>query len=347
MGRVTISALYSPFVSAIHPAHAAVDQRSAAWVERFGIGTLPQRQELAGQGFGTLAARMLPEADEAFVQVVADFMCWLCGVDDGYCEDDELGSDPGWLAGAFSRLLRVAQHPDSDVLRGDRLAAGLRDVRRRAEAYAPPSGVARWVDGLREYFLAVVWEAEHRRRRVVPGLGDYTLMRLYDGAVPAIWRLMETNPAHRLDADVRDARAVRAVTEMAQFVICWDNDLFSLHRESRTSRHRLNAVSVLAHERSLSAPAAVRECVAQRDRVLCRYLHLRDRLAAADGGPGLGTHLGMLDSFIRGGQDWSITTSRYTTPDAPAPLPAAFTDRPSDSSDEPLAIPAISWWWSL
>ena len=115
------------------------------------------------------------------------------------------------------------------------LAAGLRDLRRRVSRYATPSQEARWVDALREYFLSVVWEASHRSHGTVPDLNDYTLMRLYDGATSVVLPLLEMGYGYELQPNERDSTAVRAAAEMAYFIITWDNDLFSYHKESRGS----------------------------------------------------------------------------------------------------------------
>jgi hypothetical protein len=49
---------------------------------------------------------------------------WLFAVDDGYCEEGEIGVRPGELAAALSRLLRVAQNSEDLMLLGDPLAEG-------------------------------------------------------------------------------------------------------------------------------------------------------------------------------------------------------------------------------
>ena len=63
--------------------------------------------------------------------------------------------------------------------------------------------------------------------------------------------------------------------------------------------------------------------------------------------PQLRRYLRSLGHFIRGAQDWGISSHRYTTPDDPAQLPSAFLDTPTDDSAEPLDIPCVAWWWDL
>ncbi|RDI50743.1 selina-4(15),7(11)-diene synthase [Nocardia mexicana] len=346
VAQAEIPPLYSPFVPAIHPAHAEINHNTAVWAENLGIGSPRLRRQLAAHDIGAFAARILPEGDAAVVQLLGDFIVWLFLVDDGHCEEGRLGTLPGELAGELSRLLRVAENPDAAMVVDERLGAGLRELRQRMDEYATPSQATRWVEGLRQYFLSVVWEAHHRERDSVPSLDDYTLMRLYTGATTVIFPLLEMAHGYELDADERDATATRAAVEMACFVICWDNDILSLHKESRGDRYWLNAIRVLARERGASPAEALPICVAQRDRVTCRYLRVRNRLATT-GGPALRRYLTTADSFIRGAQDWQATSSRYTTPDDIARPSLRFTDTPTDSSDQPLDIPSIAWWWTV
>jgi hypothetical protein len=345
--RLKVPPIYTPFEPAIHPRHAAIDRQTAEWAEKFHIGSEELRGKLVTQDIGTFAARILPEGREEVVSILADFVLWLFGVDDGYCEEGSLGQDPQELVGVLSRLTRVAQNPEAPMLTDDPLARGLRDLRRRIDLHASPTQVARWVDGLREYFMSVVWEAAHRSRGTIPNLSDYTLMRLYDGAASVFPPVLEFAHGYDLHPDERDASAVRAVAEMAFFVVTWDNDIFSFHKESSNrDQYYLNVLRVLQNEYALTTEQALVLAIAQRDRVMAQFLRVRDHLMLT-ASPELRLYMTSLGAFIRATQDWSISSRRYLTPHSPAGLPEAFSDTPTDDSREPLPIPPIAWWWDL
>jgi hypothetical protein len=103
---------------------------------------------------------------------------------------------------------------------------------------------------------------------------------------------------------------------------------------------------VLEHEYGLPPDEALVVAIAQRDRVTCLFLRLCAELTNS-ATPQLKQYLNSLGSFIRGAQDWGVTSLRYITPEDPADLPSTFTDTPTDDSLDPLEIPAISWWWDL
>ncbi|WP_171052839.1 selina-4(15),7(11)-diene synthase [Streptomyces marianii] len=343
---LAVPPIYAPIPPAVHPSHKAIDARTAAWADRFNIGSPEWRRRLVTQDIGVFAARILPEGREEVVSVLSDFVIWLFGVDDGYCEEGELGIKPGELAATLSQLLRVAQNPEVTMLSGDPLAEGLRDLTLRVSRWGTALQTARWVDTLREYFFAVVWEAEHRAAGRIPGLNDYALMRLYVGATSVVPPFLEMGHGYELQPYERESKAVRAAGEMTSFITTWDNDIYSHHKESRGANYYLNVIRVLEHEYGLSPNQALTRAIAQRDRVMCLFLSLRAKLED-EGSPQVRQYLGNLASFIRATQDWSVSSLRYTTPDDPAALSPSFSDRPTDTSREPLDIPSISWWWDL
>jgi hypothetical protein len=172
------------------------------------------------------------------------------------------------------------------------------------------------------------------------------MMRMYDGATPIILPMLEMGYGYELQPNERDHTSVRALAEMAHFIIGWDNDILSHHKEHRAGGYYLNAVRVLGHEFAIGAGQALTTAIAYRDRVMVLFLRMAEYLKAT-GSPQLRQYIDSLGDFIRGAQEWEVTSVRYTTPDDPANLPSTFGDTPTDDSPEPLDIPAISWWWDL
>ncbi|WP_432072589.1 selina-4(15),7(11)-diene synthase [Streptomyces wuyuanensis] len=343
---LAVPPIYAPIPPAVHPNHAAIDARTAAWADMYDIGSPEWRSRLVTQDIGVFASRILPEGREEVVSLLSDFVIWLFGVDDGYCEEGSLGIRPGELAAALHRLLRIAQNPEAPLLTDDPIAESLRDLTLRVSRWGTALQAGRWVDTLREYFFAVVWEAEHRAAGRIPGLSDYALMRLYDGATSVVQPFLEMGYGYELQPHERDSKAVRAAAEMTSFITTWDNDIYSHHKESRGTNYYLNVIRVLEHEYGLSPDEALTRAIAQRDRVMCLFLSLRTKLED-EGSPQVRQYVGALSAFIRATQDWSVSSLRYTTPDDPAALSSSFSDVPTDDSTDPLDIPSISWWWDL
>ncbi|MFI8008233.1 hypothetical protein [Streptomyces sp. NPDC086010] len=69
---------------------------------------------------------------------------------------------------------------------------------------------------------------------------------------------------------------------MACTVIDWDNDIASHFRESLRSQDNQNPGDILAHEQNLSQQEALHRAIAMRDRVLVRFLRLKDAADATE-----------------------------------------------------------------
>lgn len=343
---LSIPAVYSPFQPGIHPDHLVIQERSSDWAHRWQIGSDSLRSHLVQHDIGTFAARVLPDGDPQVVQILAEFIIWLFGVDDGMCEHGPLGYHPGELSGSLSRLLRVAQAPHSLMLTDDPLAEGIRNLRRRLNHYATPGQLARWIGGIREYFLSLVWEAHHRRCDSMPDLNDYALIRLYNGAATAADPFLEIAQGFELSPHERHHAVVEALAEMAFFVIGWDNDIFSFNKEKRGAFYYLNAVRVVHAANAISQQAALNEVISHRDHVTAHFLHVQDRYSQELTARQV-RYIRSLEAFIRGNQDWAITSRRYTDSSNFTDPSTQFSTVPTDDPANPPPIPAIQGWWQL
>src|ERR1044071_8580067 len=90
---LAVPSIYSPFSPHVHAHHKRIQRRSIKWAHAWQVGTSDLRARLAEQDIGIFAARVLPEADEEVVEILAEFIIWLFGVDDGMCEEGDLGRD--------------------------------------------------------------------------------------------------------------------------------------------------------------------------------------------------------------------------------------------------------------
>jgi hypothetical protein len=92
--------------------------------------------------------------------------------------------------------------------------------------------------------------------------------------------------------------------------------------------------------------------VALRDRVLRRFLVLRERVlprASAE----LRRYLTDLGHGIRGNIEWGLRVPRYLSLGSATAGPGEvippehipWADHPLNTSDEPPPLPSITWWW--
>ena len=111
---------------------------------------------------------------------------------------------------------------------------------------------------MREYLLALLWEAGNRERRRVPEVAEYVQLRRHIGGVHPCLTLTDlastrpSGPAQRADP------GLVALDLLAVDLVCWCNDLFSYGKESQADPDAHNLVTVLAQDSDADEAAALR-----------------------------------------------------------------------------------------
>ncbi len=355
--RLDVPSFYCPFPYAISPEADAVDRATVQWMDDFGLFRSPeQRQYLAAQRIGHCAALALPHGRGEGLRLAADYVFWLFTFDDMYCDErvHEMSLDA--FVQFVSKLTRIVEAPTARILTDDPWAEGLRDIRLRMERTATPVQLARWVEEQRKYLFGLIWETANRLEGRIPPVDDYVTMWLNASACGASVMFVDISAGYEVSADDMADSRVRALTEMANAIIAWDNDLISFNKESYR-QHRYgypqiqNLVSVLTSG-GRSVEAASAEAVRMRDRVMTLFLRVADEVRA-DASPELDRYVYGLGEWIRGYLAWAMSTGRYLDPRNPTDriaadpvtMPGTWKERASDDRLDPLPLPAITWWW--
>ncbi|MEU6341715.1 hypothetical protein ABZ883_12305 [Streptomyces sp. NPDC046977] len=134
-----------------------------------------------------------------------------------------------------------------------------------------------------------------------------------------------------------------------------DDDLFSYGKELWFAARQpaetgpvLNLVGLYEARPGCTQQDAQRQAVALRDRVLARFVEVRDIVQQTASEP-LRRYLSNLTCLIRGNYEWGIRAGRYTDPDGRHPgavrvATSPVADIPS-AIGAPPDIPCIGWWW--
>ncbi|MBM7084104.1 terpene synthase family protein [Micromonospora sp. SCSIO 07396] len=348
MRSFDVSALYEPpFVSRRHVATDRVAAESLEWARRHGlVGGGPSASRLHRAGAAELAGRACPQASVPRLRLLTDLFSWLFVMDD-VCDDDGLGSAPATLAPTVTALLDVLDRhggpagtaawcvtPTADATptagghggpagdgapRADRdtpagaLGVALADLCRRVLDQRRPTLLLRLVSQLREYLLALLWEAANRERRRVPGLAEYRQMRRHTGGVRPSLTLTDLaygrppGPARRVDP------ALVALDDLAVDLVCWCNDLFSYRKERDAVADPHNLVTVLAAQHGRDEASAFQLAAGWFNDGLAGYL-VREAALVAHAGPAVTPYLAARRAWLRATYDWSMRADRYATP---------------------------------
>ncbi|MCO1597842.1 terpene synthase [Micromonospora sp. RHAY321] len=314
MRSFAISALEEPpFAAGRHEATDRVASESVEWARVFGLVDTGHRvHRLERADAAGLAGRACPDGPVDGLRLLTDLISWLFVMDDA-CDEDGLGADPGRLAPAISTLLDVLDRcGDPDVIppAAGPLGDALHDLCRRARAQGSPALLLRFVSQLREYLLALLWEATNRERRRVPEVAEYVQLRRHIGGVHPCLTLTDLaseeppGPARRADP------AMVALDLLAVDLVCWCNDLFSYGKESRADPDAHNLVTVIAQESGTDESDALQAAADRFNRGLAEYLAAEQALLAG-GDDGLRPALAARRNWVRATYDWSLVAARY------------------------------------
>ncbi|MFC5922604.1 terpene synthase [Micromonospora vulcania] len=315
MRSFAISALREPpFAARRHKAADQVASESIEWAGAFGLIESGHRvHRLKRADAAGLAGRAYPDGPVDGLRLLTDLISWLFVMDDA-CDEDGLGADPGRLAPAIGALLDVLDRcgdpygppPSGSGPLGD----ALHDLCRRTRAQGRPALLLQFVSQVREYLLALLWEATNRERRRVPEVAEYVQMRRHTGGVHPSLTLtdlaFEEPPGPARGADP----AVVALDLLAVDLVCWCNDVFSYGKESRVAPDAHNLVTVIAQEAGTDEAGALRAAADRFNQGLAAYLAAENALLAS-GDEGLRPALATRRNWVRATYDWSLVAARY------------------------------------
>lgn len=335
---------WCPLEPAVHPEVEETERRALAWVDRAGFcATLAERTRLVSSASADFYARFAPHAQLEPLVAAVCWVYWGFAFDDAVCDEGPASRRPAEFSARASVVQRALETPGYRVFL-DRYAAAVHELGETFRGIAPPAVVRRFVDAHRAWLWGVQWQIGNRARGVLPSLDDYLTMRLHSaGGEPtfALWEI--ANGIQVPEAEMYSPRVV-ALTEMAILVAALDNDRHSFAKERRLGQTEQNIITVLG-QRGLPGEQALAEAVRLRDRVLCRFLRVRDRAAPAS--LELRRYLEGLGHGIAGNAAWGQAAGRYLV-DGALLKSDNWTGQPADSTDAPPAgAPSISWWWDV
>ncbi|MET7707849.1 terpene synthase [Micromonospora sp. NPDC005413] len=286
---------------------------SVEWARAFGLVDSSHRvHRLQRADAAGLAGRACPDGSVDGLRLLTDLISWLFVMDDA-CDEDGLGADPVRLGPAISTLLDVLDRcGDPDVVPPAMgpLGDALHDLCRRTRLYGRAALLLRFVSQMREYLLALLWEAGNRERRRVPEVTEYVQLRRHIGGVHPCLTLTDLASAQPPGAAQRADPALLALDLLAVDLVCWCNDLFSYGKESQADPDAHNLVTVIAQDSGADEAAALRAAANRFNQGLAAYLDAEEALLAS-GNDGMRHALTARRNWVRATYDWSLVAARY------------------------------------
>ncbi|MGW4639518.1 4-epi-cubebol synthase [Sphaerisporangium sp. NPDC004334] len=308
--KLLLPPLSSPFPSLVSPYAEQIDAETFSWLVASRMIVDPAELDRYREaGYGWLGARTYPYAAHDMLRLVTDWCVWLFAFDDAFCECDRRAAE---IARALPQLLAVLdEDPAPGAPVDNPFARAMLDIKGRVRAAGSPDQLDRWRTVTKDYLFAQVWEAANREDAVVPTVGDYIFMRRRTGAMLTVFALIDLATGRPLTPDEWRQPDLAAITESANDVVVWDNDLLSYAKERRGVNARNNLVNVLARHRHRSIQESMNQIGRMRDAAVTRMVALRAVLEAL-GSPAVSAYVRGLEHWISGSVAYSLTSSRYT-----------------------------------
>ncbi|WP_305909562.1 hypothetical protein Q9L42_004800 [Methylomarinum sp. Ch1-1] len=307
----TIPAIYCPFPSAISPHADAIQQHTLAWVREFDLAVEEKAwRRLQASKFGRLAARAYPDAPLDRLEIVSDWNTWLFVLDD-QCDEWGLGKDPRQLTVLHNRCLEVlsGSQPNSQDAS---LIYAIYDIRKRITPLMPLAWQTRFIKSAAEYFESTEWEADNRQHNTWPDADSYIRMRPYTGGLLTDIDLVELTESITLPLAVRKHPCIQELIDITNDVVCWSNDIISLHKE-KMHHDMHNLALIFHHHQSIDLQTAIEQVNELIGDKVRRFMELEQSLPCFGEGidADIAHFVGVMRAWMRGNLDWSFESGRY------------------------------------
>jgi hypothetical protein len=313
----TIPYLHNPIAPALSPCAEAVQEHTNNWAKQHRLiqGEIAEKRFRAGM-FGRLAARVYPKAAFEDIALASDWITALFMLDD-HCDEAGIGKQPDKLRTVFDELLTLLHAPQisedaSPKVQESPLTAATSELWQRIRVRANPAWEKRFVASVADYFDGCIWEAKNRAQNITPSVSDYIKWRPLTGAVFTFINLIDITEHISLPDSILERDDIRQLALMSNKIICWYNDVVSLHKEiQRNDVH--NLVLVIQHEHQLSLQHAVNRAAEMHNDEVEAFLALQSTIPSfgAEINEQLAKYIGVLNSWPRGNVDWSTESGRY------------------------------------
>lgn len=346
MKDVTLQPVWCPIPGAIHAEADTVERLAVKWLDDFQpYSDEEERSRLLATRSAEIISRYAPGADVEKLVAAAVFLYLDFGFDDAFCDAPEVQSDPiAFFDAAEQYQCALEIQAPVPVVGSDRLRRYCTAQYRAAaqlRALATPLQCARYATYHRSWLAGVQAQITTNALRQPLNVSDYLRQRmLSSGGWTAFGQVEFTGP--EIPCDELNTPAVRALAEMMIVVASLDNDQHSALREQ--ARGEISP-TIFRCVRQGGGTSSAAEATALRDRVLTRFLLLRDRVKR-DASPALRLLIDNLGYIIAGNVEWGTRVARYHglhLSDVSLRRHAG----PTDSADSPPGIDAIDWWWTV
>jgi hypothetical protein len=257
------------------------------------------------------------------------------------------------MADSAFRTIRCLESHEIIVDEKDRYAIAMRDILLRVRKLSPDYLANQWIDSVRHWFFIEIQKASNVARGIRPNLNDYVVTRMHTGATPTFMLNTQIANGLELGPELLFDQRVNALMEITRMVVNWSSDCYSYFKEKVRTADGYNIIDVLMDTYKLDVVGAMAMAFNMQDRMLLRFVELRDEVLSSKHDKGVERYIDALEEYTIGGIRWCQETQRYRyidgTPSGKLAYTASgFTKKARGSElSLPIDIPHIAWWWDV
>ncbi len=217
----------------VHPAADRIGEHLLAWAAGFGLAVDDAAcARLDAAGFHLAAARILPDAEQADVELFAQWTVWLFHLDD---EQDEgpMGRDAAIVRETYASITSITSTAEGQPAPAGAPASvtALADLwPRTARGMSAPwrRRIRQHIHDHRDAFLTQI---AHRQNGTVATPEEYPTLRRNDNAM-FMYDLVEVAYRTEIPPDLAATKSWTELCAASSDIIAWTNDVVSLPREA-------------------------------------------------------------------------------------------------------------------
>lgn len=314
---IQVPNLYCPCEPGMSQHVEAMNQSTLQWAQQFQLlSSEAALERFKKANFALLTARAFPITENLEAMfAVNDFTTWLFLFDDQVDEGLD-GKKEEYLEVLTAKLIEVMMSDSIDAAGYAAtlpLAAGLSDVWQRLRPLGDTAWQTRFANRVSEYLQACVWEAKNREQRLFPTIEQYTVARIYTGAVFTQLELIEAMYDIKLPRTIMQHEIVQQLAWATAQLLAFSNDIFSAPKEMEQNDVH-NLVILIQNERKVSFQEALLLAADLHDSTMRTFEALEQWLPSFDDAVNeqLRRYVLGLRYWIRANFDWSLKdTTRY------------------------------------
>ncbi|KAJ7891010.1 isoprenoid synthase domain-containing protein [Mycena olivaceomarginata] len=254
-----------------------------------------------------LASVTYPTAGYPQLQLCSDFLTYFFFLDD---LSDELGKADTKSVGDL--VMNSLYHPCT-YQSSTRISEMAKDLMKRIAKTATLGVQHRFVETFDLFFQSIHDQAQERTSGGIPTVEEYIVLRRDTSGCRTCWSLIEYANNLDIPEEVHENSVIRGLSDSANDVVSWSNDLYSYKVErSRNDTH--NMLVVVMDQRNLDLPQAIDVVGKMCEEAINRFKTFQ--MQVPSWGRGIDEDVaqyiqGMSDWMVAVSVSWSFETERY------------------------------------